>query len=108
MTDIWRSFVAQRIAYLNGWGILFHHATVFQERNEHRLLTDFEDEVPGYLNNARIRSALESLSLPTGEGSIADAMRLCYQKLIELTLIGSGELTLLDAWLKDLARSCPR
>jgi len=24
MTDIWRSFVAQRLAWANGWGILFH------------------------------------------------------------------------------------
>jgi STELLO glycosyltransferases len=105
MTDIWRSFIAQRIAYLNDWGILFHGATVFQERNDHRLFTDFDDEVPGYLNNARIRSALESLTLPPGETLIPDAMRLCYQKLVELNLVGSNELTLLEAWLNDLAVS---
>ena len=51
MTDIWRSFVAQRIAWENGWSILFHNATVFQERNEHSLIRDFEEEIPGYLNN---------------------------------------------------------
>jgi hypothetical protein len=34
MTDIWRSFVAQRIAWENGWGILFGEATMRQERNE--------------------------------------------------------------------------
>ena len=61
MTDIWRSFVAQRIAYLNGWNILFHRATVTQERNEHNLLKDFEDEIPGYLNNEKIRQLLEDV-----------------------------------------------
>ena len=30
MTDIWRSFVAQRIAWVNGWSVLFHEATVRQ------------------------------------------------------------------------------
>src|SRR6185436_15069807 len=59
MTDIWRSFVAQRIAWSCNWSILFHNATVRQERNEHSLIRDFEDEIPGYLNNARICKMLE-------------------------------------------------
>ena len=36
MTDIWRSFVAQRIAWENGWQLLFHGPTMEQERNEPR------------------------------------------------------------------------
>lgn len=103
MTDIWRSFVAQRIAYLNGWGVLFHEATVVQERNEHSLIRDFEDEVPGYLHNRAIREALDGLSLPTGVGSIPDAMRACYRRLVEMGVVGEGELPLLEAWLDDLA-----
>ena len=46
MTDIWRSFVAQRIAWANGWAILFHEPTVWQDRNEHNLMRDFRDESP--------------------------------------------------------------
>lgn len=103
MTDIWRSYVAQRIAYLNGWGILFHSATVFQERNEHDLMKDFEDEIPGYLHNARIRTALDALGLPAGEEAIPAAMRACYAKLVEMGLVKADELALLDAWLSDLA-----
>ena len=48
MTDIWRSFVAQRILQENDWAVLFHAPTVSQERNEHDLMRDFADEVPGY------------------------------------------------------------
>ena len=103
MTDIWRSFVAQRIAYLNGWGISFHNATVFQERNEHSLLKDFEDEIPGYLHNHRIREALDALDLPVGVDNIGEAMKACYVRLVEMELVGSGELPLLDAWLHDVA-----
>jgi hypothetical protein len=51
MTDIWRSFVAQRCLWELGQGVVFHASTVYQERNAHRLLRDFEDEVPGYLLN---------------------------------------------------------
>jgi len=103
MTDIWRSFVAQKIAYLNGWAILFHKATVVQERNEHNLLRDFEEEIPGYLHNGRIRDALDRLDLPTGRSSVPDALRVSYRKLVELELVGAQELALLDAWLLDLA-----
>lgn len=103
MTDIWRSFVAQRIAYLNGWGVLFHNATVFQERNEHSLIRDFEEEVPGYLHNRRIREALDGLDLPAGVDALPAAMRACYRRLIEIGVVGAGEVDLLDAWLSDLA-----
>jgi hypothetical protein len=99
MTDIWRSFVAQRIAAVNGWPILFHKATVWQERNEHNLMRDFEDEVPGYLHNAAIREMLEALPLQSGEAAITENMRACYKKLVDAELIGAEELPLLEAWL---------
>jgi hypothetical protein len=103
MTDIWRSFVAQRIAYVNGWGVLFHEATVFQERNAHDLLRDFEEEVPGYLHNERIRQALAGVELAPGADNIPDAMRACYGRLVALGVVGEAELPLLEAWLEDLA-----
>ena len=102
MTDIWRSFVAQRIAHVNGWAIGFHKATVYQVRNEHNLMRDFADEVPGYLHNENIRAALEALDLPAGADEVPQALRLCYRKLVDMGLVGGGELALLDAFLADL------
>ena len=102
MTDIWRSFVAQRIAYANGWGVLFHAATVYQERNAHDLMRDFAEEVPGYLHNAAIRDTLDRLDIRTGVAQIPDAMRACYERLTALDLVGREELPLLEAWLDDL------
>jgi len=54
MTDIWRSFVAIRCLWELGEGVVFHNASVYQRRNEHDLLKDFEDEIPGYLNNEKV------------------------------------------------------
>jgi hypothetical protein len=104
MTDIWRSFVAQRIGWENGWHVLFHEATVHQERNEHNLMRDFEDEVPGYLGNRRIAEALESLPLKPGPSQIPDNLRLCYRKLAQDGHVGQDELPLLECWLADLGR----
>lgn len=102
MTDIWRSFVAQRICWENGWRILFYSPTVYQERNEHNLMRDFEDEVSGYLNNDKIARSLSELKLLSGEGQIPDNLNKCYDVLIKLGLVGDGEAELLEAWLEDL------
>ncbi len=103
MTDIWRSFVAQRIAAANKWHILFHEPTVWQERNEHNLMKDFADEIPGYLNNSRIREILDALPVTPGTARIPDNLRQCYQALVNASIFPPDELPLLEAWLTDLA-----
>jgi hypothetical protein len=102
MTDIWRSFIAQRIAWLNNWAILFHEPTMRQERNVHNLLCDFNDEIPGYLHNSEICEALESLPLESGVEKISNNLKVCYEKLVSMSLIGRKELRLVSAWLDDL------
>jgi hypothetical protein len=102
MTDIWRSFVAQQVAWTCGWSIAFHAATVYQERNEHDLLIDFADEVPGYINNGKIARALASLDLAQGEENLEENMRRCYLELIRMGLVQAEEMPLLEAWFADL------
>jgi hypothetical protein len=103
MTDIWRSFVAQRIAWENKWSILFHEPTVWQDRNDHYLMRDFADEVPGYLNNRAMGAALADLDLKPGVEYLGDNLRVCYRELVEKGWVGEAELELLDRWLEDLA-----
>jgi hypothetical protein len=65
-------------------------------------MRDFEDEVPGYVNNARIVATLEALSLAAGPAAMADNLLRCYQALIGLGVVGELELPLLRCWLADL------
>jgi len=102
MTDIWRSFVAQRIAWENGWSILFHDPTVYQERNDHSLLKDFKDEVPGYLQNRRIGEVLDGLSLKAGVDKIGENLLVCYEALVKAEIMEQREMPLVQAWLDDL------
>ena len=102
MTDIWRSYVAQRIAWECGWSVLYHESTVWQERNDHNLMKDFEDEIPGYTNNFNICKELQALDLKSGQENIYDNLITCYQKLIDINVVGKDEITLLNAWIKDL------
>ncbi len=102
MTDIWRSYVAQRILPTIGGRLLFHQATVWQERNAHDLLRDFEEEIPGYLHNRRIVETLRACQLEEGREAIGMNLRRCYDALIALGVVGAEERPLLEAWLADL------
>jgi hypothetical protein len=102
MTDIWRSFVAQRIAWANNWAILFHEPNVRQQRNDHNLMRDFKDEVPGYLNNELIREALEKIAIKPGVEQLNENLYVCYEELVSMKLVGVEELILLNAWREDL------
>lgn len=108
MTDIWRSFIAQRIAWECEWNILFHHSTVWQERNDHNLMNDFKDEIPGYLNNDRIFQELRELQLQPGTASIPGNLVACYHKLVGMDLIDPREMALVNAWLEDIETVLPR
>jgi STELLO glycosyltransferases len=103
MTDIWRSFVAQRVAWANGWSVLFREATVVQDRNDHDLMQDFRDEISGYVANRRIAELLSDIPCKSGLNNISAAMTDCYQALVDNGFIGSEEMTLLSAFLRDFS-----
>jgi len=102
MTDIWRSFVAQRIAWTCGWPVLFHQSTVRQVRNDHNLMKDFRDEICGYNQNLQIGESLKTLNLKAGVEHIPENMISSYRKLIDLGVVGEAEMELLTCWLKDI------
>ncbi|HQF19780.1 MAG TPA: STELLO glycosyltransferase family protein [Kiritimatiellia bacterium] len=103
MCDIWKSFVAQRCLWALGAGVVFHAPEVVQERNPHDYLRDFHDEVPGYLQNARIADILSGLDLAPGEAAVADNLLACYDALIREKIFPPAEWPLVQAWIKDCA-----
>ena len=102
MTDIWRGFVALRIAAAYGWHILFESPTTVQDRNDHDLMRDFADEIPGYLNNGKLMKCLHELELSSDPADMGGNLRRCYRALVENGFIPSEELALVEAWLMDL------
>ena len=108
MTDIWRSFVAKRCLWASGHGLVFHGPEVFQDRNPHHLMRDFEQEVPGYLGNDEIRSALEQTHLRPEPYATADNCHRCYEALVRTRLVLAQEMPVLEAWLRDVERLMQR
>ena len=103
MCDIWKSFVAQRCLWELGTGVVFHGSEVWQERNVHNLLRDFNDEIPGYQQNHRIAEILESTTLKPSVAAVADNLRSCYEHFVSEHIFPATELQLVDAWLQDAA-----
>ena len=107
MTDIWRGFIAQRCLWEIDEQLVFHAPEVEQARNDHELLVDFQEEVPGYLANERIVRDLLSLSLSADRGQVGRNLLRCYDALVKEGHFPQEEGALVRAWLDDLAKTIP-
>lgn len=101
MTDIWRSFIAQRCLWEIDSELLFFGSDVDQERNMHDLMKDFKDEISGYILNEKIILLLSSLELKKGQENIAYNLLKCYTELVNNDIFNKQELDLVKAWIKD-------
>lgn len=101
-TDIWRGLVAQRVAWAHGWCVLHDEASVWQDRNEHSLMRDFEQEVPVYVHTRAIAQRLERLALSSAVGDCGRNLAACYEELVRGGYVGADELRLVEAWLADI------
>ena len=98
-TDILRGLIAQPIMWAAGYSLGFTKATVFQERNPHNYLKDFESEIPMYLNTERIMEILNKVIKK--DSTIKKNLEIAYDSLIKEKIIPSKEKKLLIEWLKN-------
>jgi hypothetical protein len=105
MTDIWRSFVAQRCLWELGLGVVFHAAEVVQDRNLHNLMRDFNDEIPGYQRNRELVEVLADTALLPGTGAIGENLQRCYDALVGREFFDRRELDLVAAWRAGLEQA---
>jgi hypothetical protein len=102
MTDIWRSYVAQRLMPGLGATLVMTGPTVFQDRNEHDLMRDFCDEIEGYVGYEQFVEILERTEIAGGFDAVLTDLRRLYLALIEAGFFTSDELPILDAWIADM------
>jgi STELLO glycosyltransferases len=100
-TDILRGLVAQPILTRLGYRLGFLEATVFQERNPHNYLRDFESEIPCYLHPQKILELVDRV-IDTTE-TVENNLGKAYEALCVAGIVPPEELVLLRAWLDDLA-----
>ena len=102
MTDIWRSYIAQKLFPGLGVRLVVTAATVFQDRNEHDLMRDFRDEIEGYNGYERFVKKLEETTIEGTATSLLADLRIVYTALISAGFFTSDELEILDAWIADM------
>lgn len=98
-TDILRGYVLLPLLWTAGYTLGIGPATVYQKRNPHNYLKDFESEVPFYINTSRITDLITS-SIKLNY-SIEQNLILVYEKLHENRIVRREELETLNIWLKQ-------
>ena len=98
-TDILRGIIAQRCFWEHGCNLGFTQATVYQERNVHNLLADFESEIPCYLEISKLVQILNDLPL---NQDFEHNLLTVYSALIKNRLAQPEELDIVKHWIHDI------
>ena len=101
-TDILRGLVSQPIMQIAGYKLGFTKSTVFQKRNNHDLLKDFEQELPCYLSSGKVIQVVKRVIKK--KNSVSDNLLLAYQELEKFDIVKKEELLLSRLWIKDLQK----
>jgi hypothetical protein len=97
-TDILRGLVAQPILWSEGYHVGINEASVFQKRNPHDYLVDFELEIPAYLYSGKIIPIVtEAIK---GQGTLEEKLNAAYTALAHYNIIEKKEMELLREWIK--------
>jgi hypothetical protein len=100
--DIWRSYIVQRLLWDADLRLCFTSPTAIQERNQHNLLRDFEDEQDLYLKSGRLIQFL--LNWKSEGSNLSDSMIHLTRALVNAGFLGKAEITMLQAWISDLTK----
>jgi glycosyltransferase involved in cell wall biosynthesis len=101
-TDILRGLVAQPIMWLYDYSLGVTQATVFQDRNPHDYMKDFESEIPCYI---MAHSVIELVTSKISSSfSIHDNLIISYEELHKAGIVQKKEIDLVGKWINDLTR----
>ena len=102
-TDILRGLVAQPLLWDQGHRLGFGGATVFQERNPHNYLKDFESEIPVYLHSEKVVDISNRVLESNAGAPLTNNLVAVYAALKDEGIVTDQELILLRAWLQDVS-----
>jgi hypothetical protein len=100
VSDIWRSYILERVLRIEGEQIAFCPALVEHHRNQHGLTRDFNAELPLYQQTAALLAFMDKSVEPT-KGDKLESLREAYVTLIEHNILGEEDLAFVDAWIED-------
>ncbi|CAO4378005.1 unnamed protein product [Caenorhabditis nigoni] len=100
-TDIWRSFISQKILHLSGLTVSFVPTNAVQFRNAHDYLKDFKDEKQVFEDSGRFLEFLLNWNCLNGT-ILEDCMKKLGEDLVYEKLWGEEDSKLMGMFLDDL------
>lgn len=100
VTDIWRSYITQRIMKEIGLHVIYTPPIVNHERSDHDYLADFEAESDLYCKTSALLSFLDNWS--SAANTLADIIFELWIALYEHDFIGLRDVEAVEEWLKVL------
>lgn len=100
VSDIWRSYITDRLLWLIGYHVAFTPSFVQQLRNPHSYMTDFQDEHGLYDKSDALLQLLGNWK------PVVDTLPKAYLNLIKLLaekgFLGEKDVEMAKAWVADL------
>lgn len=100
VSDIWRSFFTQKLLWENSLQIAFCPALVNHIRNQHRLIKDFDAELPLYTQTESLLKYLEKWNM-TSDG-LPNRLEELYIDMYEKGIVEMQDVQLAQMWIQDL------
>ena len=100
--DIWASYVYRKIADKRGYGAYHGRPAVHQDRNEHDLLNDLNEEMFGMRNNEKIIKILRDVKLPDGDNVCDDLREIFYAINMNATYLPRATRQSFGWWIRDV------
>ena len=99
--DIWASYVARRVMDDLGWYVAYGEPLVVQDRNDHDLVRDLQDELLGYRRTPELIRRLRALEVTfDDENSVISGLESVYRQVADL--LPSRTVDANGAWLEDV------
>lgn len=102
VTDIWRSYIVQRLMAEMGQHLAFTSPIVTQLRNVHSLVADMQAEVPLYTQADELTRWLWNWRPSEEARSAVDRVEELFIDLYEIGVLEENDVKLCQAWLDDL------
>jgi len=100
VSDIWRSYFGQRLLKDIGSLVVFTHAQVVQDRNDHNYLGDLDSELDLYMKSGKLVEHLKRWS------STCKSLECHFESLIislyEHEYLDIGDVKLIQTWIESL------
>lgn len=99
-TDILRGYIAQKLLWIDNRAVGYFSPNAVQERNDHDLLSDFSQEIEMYKKTDKLVDFLKNFRGKPSD-SLFNNLKKIYSGLVQIGVVGTLELELLESWQKD-------